>query len=134
MIKPVKTSLALAVLALTSTAAAHAAGDDCRGRVFVDTIYQVASTAGQFEYFIQARNGTDSNVMFNITLRNFNRDVQIFSPVLPNVQLQPYKNVRTRIGRGTSQNINSGTVSIVYDAQQPRANMPSITISHCMAR
>ncbi|MBY0336698.1 MAG: hypothetical protein K2X11_08795 [Acetobacteraceae bacterium] len=133
----IKRSIAAAALlaaAATAGGAAPAAaqGTQCQGRVFIDAVLQNGMGGNEFQYFFHIRNGTGSPMTADVQLQNFPGDVQLFSPTLVNIQMQPWATVAmVRFGRGTNGNITNQTVAVAYDAGG--GGGPTVRVVNCRA-
>jgi hypothetical protein len=124
-------SLALAAPLLSVTAPlAEAQTPTCRGRVFVDSVYQTGLGGNRYEYFVQLRNGTGSAVTAQLNFGGFGQTVTLFSPQLPGIALGPNASQTIRFGNGTNGNINAGTVTVAYDAPAG-AGRPTVSVTNC---
>ena len=109
---------ALAVALTTATALApHASAQagTCKTSVAVDTVFQVGTSAGKYEYFIQVRNMKQGTTAVTFEFGEFPKAVILFSRTLTNVTLKPYESQKIRFGVGTDGQINPSTVKIYYD-------------------
>lgn len=106
--------LALPLLPV-ATPQAEAQSATCRGRVFIDTVYQTGLGGNRYEYFVQLRNGTASAVTAQLNLGGFGPTVTLFSPQLAGIQLAPHASQTIRFGNGTNGQINNSTVTRTYD-------------------
>ena len=103
----------------------------CQGKVFIDSVYQTGLGGNSFEYHIQVRNGNPEPVKATLNFRNFPKDVTLFSPELPKIELGAYGSQTIKFGKGNNGNISMNTVKIGYDAP-PSGAGASATLSRCI--
>ncbi|PZW45826.1 hypothetical protein C8P66_11024 [Humitalea rosea] len=100
---------------LLLAAPAEAQSNACRGRGFIDSVYQTGLGGTNFEYFVIIRNQTSAPMSWQLNFGGFPGNVTLFSPQLAGSALGPNASETIRFGRGTNGNINQGTVGRVYD-------------------
>jgi hypothetical protein len=122
--------LAAAPLLALAPAPAEAQATTCRGRAFIDSVYQTGLGGNRYEYYVQLRNGTSSQMTAQLNFGSFGPTVTLFSPQLPSITLAPNSTQTIRFGNGTNGNINAGTVAIVYDAPAT-GGRPTVSATNC---
>jgi hypothetical protein len=124
-------AVTLAALGLSNQAQAQA--NTCQGRVVIDTIYQTGTGGNNYEYFIHVRNATRGALTADVNFSGFPGTVTLFSLSLPGIPIGANATVSSlKFGRGTSSQVNTGTVARVYDAV-PGAG-PTVRVTNCRAR
>ena len=129
--KVAATLLRVAALAgaamLVSTASAQTL---CKGRGFIDSVYQTGLGGNNYEYFVQIRNQTGQPLKWELTFANFPREITLFSPRLTGGTLGAYASETIKFGKGTNGNINTGTVAVLYDVAS--GTRPYVLMSKCV--
>lgn len=129
-ISAIAAALGVAAPLLFAAPAAEAqATTTCRGRGFVDSVYQTGQGGNNFEYFVIIRNQTPQPMRWQLNFSSFPSNVTLFSPQLTGGTLAPNASETIRFGRGTNGNINPGTVQTSYDT--PGSGRPTVTMSQC---
>ena len=118
------------VVGLLGVSVAQASTPVCKGRGFIDSVYQNGLGGTDFEYMVIVRNQTSSSMKFNVSFSGFPDSVSLFSPSLPGVTLAPHASQTIRFGKGTNGNINMGTVAVLYD-REVAAGRPAGVMSQC---
>ncbi len=118
------------VVALLGASVAQANTPVCKGRGFIDSVYQNGLGGTDFEYMVIVRNQTSSSMKFNVSFSGFPESVMLFSPRLPGVNLAPHASQTIRFGRGTNGNINTGTVAVLYD-REVAVGRPAVVMTQC---
>lgn len=121
---------AASMLCVFGASTAHANTPQCKGRGFIDSVYQNGLGGTDFEYMVIVRNQTSSAMKFNVSFSGFPDSVTLFSPGLPGITLQPHASQTIRFGKGTNGNINMGTVAVLYD-RETAAGRPAVVMSQC---
>lgn len=124
--------LSLATLTFIAAAVAmplSAQAAACKGRAFIDSIYQNGTGGSNYVYFAQVRNQTNKTIRMDLVFASMPKTVTLFSPSLPGITLEPYASQTIRFGNGTNGNINTGTVTVAYD--NAPAGRPSATLRNC---
>ena len=128
-----KVSLAtfgLVGLLWASAAQAQTPSPQCRGRGFIDSVYQNGLGGTDYEYMVIVRNQTSSTMKLDLSFSGFPQTVTLFSPQLPGISLQAHASQTIRFGKGTNGNINMGTVAVLYD-REVAAGRPGVVMSQC---
>lgn len=97
--------------------------------MYINTIYANGTGGQNYEYFIHIRNATGNPIRANIVMGGFPRAVTLFSPQFPDVRTAGNNQQAIRIGRGTSSDINSGTVDLLYD--RTGSGKPYVSLTNC---
>jgi hypothetical protein len=122
----------VAAVAMAGSGVAQAqAADHCKGRVFVDTVYQTGTGGQNYEYYVTIRNGTSAPLKWQLSFSGMPGNVSLFSPVLPGGSLAAGRNETIKFGKGTTGNINLGTVKVQYDSAAPKAGMALVSLTNC---
>lgn len=124
--------LSLATLSFIAAAVAmplSAEAAACKGRAFIDSIYQNGMGGSDYEYFVQVRNQTSQPIKMDLVFTSPPKNVTLFSPTLPGITLQPYASQTIKFGKGTNGNINTGTLVVGYDSVP--AGKASATLRNC---
>ena len=116
-------------MALAVASSAHAQAGPCKGKVFIDSVYQVGLGGNSYEYYIQLRNATDKKASAKIEFHTFGSSVSLFTSSMI-VPTGPHASQKIKFGKGTNGNINAGTVKVLYDS--PGMSQPSITVNACL--
>lgn len=125
-------ALAAAMLCLAATGARAQGPHACQGRVAVDTIHQVATGGGAFEYFLQLRNATAQRITVDVQFIGFPHNVSLFAPSLSLITIAPHAILPPlRFGRGTNAQVSLGTVARVHDAGGGHG--PAVRLVNCRA-
>lgn len=111
---------------------AHANASLCKGRGFIDSVYQNGLGGTDYEYMVIVRNQTSTPMTLKLDFRGFPGTVTLFSPTLPGIKLTPFGNQTIRFGRGTNGNISAGTVAVLYDGEVA-AGRPAVVMSQCVS-
>ncbi len=119
-------AVAFPILAGSGTAFA----DVCKGKAFIDSVYQTGLGGNSYEYHIQIRNGNPEPVKVTLNFRHFPTNVSLFSAELPKIELGAYSSQTIKFAKGNNSNINMNTVKIAYDT--PPATGASATMSRCI--
>lgn len=120
----------LAFAPLLAVAPAEAQTATCRGRVFIDSVYQTGLGGNRYEYFVQIRNGTPAALTAQLNFAGFGPTVTLFSPQLSGIALGPNASQTIRFANGTNGNINMGTVGVTYDAPAG-SGRPTVAVTNC---
>jgi hypothetical protein len=126
-------TLTLAAAALLTAASSQALAQTaatCKGKVAVDTVYQVSTGSGQFEYSVQLRNSTAAPIAVTLNFSGFPSNVSLFSPMLPNISLKNYATQSIKFGKGANAQINTGTVKVQYDTTASTGK-PTVNVISC---
>lgn len=118
------------LVGLLGASLAQASTPVCKGRGFIDSVYQNGLGGTDFEYMVIVRNQTSSSMKFNVSFSGFPDSVSLFSPSLPGVTLAPHASQTIRFGRGTNGNISTGTVAVLYD-REVAVGRPAVVMAHC---
>jgi hypothetical protein len=120
----------LGCVPLLAVAPAEAQSPACRGRVFIDSVYQTGLGGGRYEYFVQIRNGTPALLTAQLNFAGFGPAVTLFSPQLSGIALGANASQTIKFGNGTNGNINMGTVTVTYDAPAG-SDRPTVAVTNC---
>jgi len=123
------------LVALTGPAQA---ADECRGRMFINSIWPAGTDEDGYDYIVQIRNNTDKPLSADIVLGDFGEKITIPAITIPSKPVAPWQTYQTRIGTGKDPNINPGTVRFLYDqpASPPPgtggpAGKPYVSLQNC---
>ncbi|MGG5888424.1 hypothetical protein ACLF3G_14920 [Falsiroseomonas sp. HC035] len=122
--------LAFAPLLGLAPAPAEAQTAGCRGRAFVDSVYQTGLGGNRYEYYVQVRNGTSAPLTVQLNFGGFGSNVSVFSAQLPGIALASNASQTIKFGNGTDGNINMGTVTVTYD-MPPGNGRPAVSVTAC---
>ena len=116
------------VLALGTANVAQAA--NCNGKLFIDSVYQNGLGSNKYEYMLQLRNGTAKPQSWTIQFGGFPPTVSIFSPQLSGGPQAANTTQTIRWGDGTWGNLNTSTVTVVYD-RLGSGGKPWVSLMNC---
>jgi len=125
--------VALVALALPLAVQAE---ENCADKIAVDSVFQVANTGNNksespFVYVLKVRNKMGSAVRFTLVLGVFPQDVKLYWPQTTNTLNGAGKELK--FAEGTSQNVNSGTVPVVFTAPTVAAK-PYVWVKDCVVK
>ncbi|HRK38762.1 MAG TPA: hypothetical protein PK347_10260 [Burkholderiaceae bacterium] len=124
------TKVFLGTLCVLACSLAHANTAVCKGRGFIDSVYQNGLGGTDYEYMVIVRNQTSTPMKLQLAFRGFPNTVTLFSPTLPGITLSAHGSQTIRFGKGTNGNISMGTVAVLYDGEVA-AGRPAVVMSQC---